>query len=216
MQIIEILIQIAIFLLAISIHESSHAYSAYKLGDPTGKYAGRISLNPIRHIDPIGTVLLPLIGVLARIPIVGWAKPCPVNPYYFRNPKKDNMIVAAAGPISNLITAAVFGFAYRILSQLFSYESIVFHKTMAIIGLVLLQAVLINIILALFNLIPIAPLDGGWILEGLLPAHLEQQYYAFKPYGFIIILVLFYFGIIWAILKPIAGLLFFIMVGAKL
>lgn len=212
MQIIEILITYSIFLLAISIHESSHAYSAYKLGDPTGKYSGRISLNPIRHIDPIGTILLPLIGVLARIPIVGWAKPCPVNPYYFRNPKKDNMIVAAAGPISNLLTAAFFGIAYRILAYSLNPHNLI----TSVIGLVLIQAVLINIVLALFNLIPIAPLDGGWILEGLLPAHLEQKYYALKPYGFIIILVLFYFGIIWVILKPIAALLFFIMVGEKL
>lgn len=210
MSVIQILIDIAIFLFALSVHESAHAYSAYRLGDPTGKYNGRISLNPMRHIDPIGTILLPLIGILAKVPIIGWAKPCPVNPYNFQNPKKDNMIVAAAGPLSNLLSATIFGLIYRFL------QFLPYNKILIIIAFILTQAILINIILALFNLIPIAPLDGGWILEGLMPTYLEDKYYAIKPYGFIFILILFYFGIIWAILRPIAALLFFVIVGEKL
>ena len=207
-RILDLLINYPFFLLSISIHESAHAYSANKLGDPTGKYHGRISLNPMRHIDIIGTVLFPAIAYLSNFPLIGWAKPCPVNPYYFKNPKRDNMIVAACGPASNMLFAILISVIFVSAKYFFMYKA-------PLMADILIKAIFLNIILALFNLVPMAPLDGGWILEAFLPSQWERSYERIKPFGFLIVLVLFYAGAISLIMMPIALFILSILTGER-
>jgi Zn-dependent protease len=195
-----ILIQVASFLLAISVHESAHAYSAYRMGDPTAYYMGRVTLNPIPHIDLIGSILLPVIGIFSGF-IIGWAKPCPVNPYNFKNPRRDNMIVSFAGPFSNILLAAIAALIFAVLSNIF-----LLHDTFAY--LFFSYFVFINLLLAFFNLIPIPPLDGSWILEGLMPSSWFYAYQRIKPYGFLILLVLVFMGVLRFVLVPVVDLFF--------
>ncbi|HID11544.1 MAG TPA: site-2 protease family protein, partial [Candidatus Latescibacteria bacterium] len=157
----DILFLLAILLLSIVIHEVSHGLMASYLGDPTAKYAGRLSLNPLRHLDPVGSVLVPLFLVIMRSPFLfGWAKPVPINPYNFRDQKYGSAKVSLAGPGANLLVALVFGLAIRFLSPAFEIPAL-----LAIFSFI----VFINILLALFNLLPIPPLDGSHILFTFLP-----------------------------------------------
>lgn len=199
-QLFEIIVQIVVFLLAISVHESAHAYSADRMGDPTAKHLGRVTLNPIAHIDLIGTIIMPLLGIFTGF-VIGWAKPCPVNASNFQNPRKDNMIVSFAGPLSNILSAAIASVLFTILSHFF-----ILQGTFA--ELFFIYMVYINLLLAFFNLIPIAPLDGSWILEGLLPIDLYYSYQKIKPYSFLILIVLLFTGFLSYILSPIVKLFF--------
>ena len=203
---VEIVFQIISFLFAISIHESAHAWSANRFGDPTARLLGRISLNPIRHIDPIGTILFPLVGMLAHAPILGWAKPTPVDTQRLRNPVRDNMYIAAAGPISNFLVAT----GAVVLLLLLRFASPEAAQTLAALGtyggatasksvitptvLLLYYLMFINVILAVFNLIPLPPLDGGYILEGLLPKGAQAIFAGVKEYGFLLLFALIWFG----------------------
>lgn len=203
---VEILFQIIAFLFAISLHESAHAWSANRLGDPTARLLGRISLNPIRHIDPIGTILFPLIGAFARVPLIGWAKPTPVDTAQLRHPVRDNVLVAAAGPGSNFLAAGaavllllllrvVSPEAGRVLTGIVG-AGVLAAGDSAVVPLVLLlySAMVINVVLAVFNLLPIPPLDGSHILEGLLPGGARETFASFKEYGFLVLLALLWFG----------------------
>ena len=181
-----IVLLIPSFLLAITFHEYMHGYTAYRLGDPTAKYAGRITFNPIPHIDIFGTILVPLFLIISGSSIlIGWAKPVPVNPYNFRNPGRDNMIVSAAGPLSNLVLALGFSFLMILVGIFFRYPS----------GIILIlwdfckYGIQINVVLAIFNLIPIPPLDGSHILEYYLSPQARDFYDRLKPYGFIILIL---------------------------
>jgi Zn-dependent protease len=192
----ELFIRIAALVFSIIIHEVAHGYVAYRLGDPTAKRARRLTLNPLAHIDPMGSVLLPLILVLAHSPVLlGWAKPVPFNPGYYRDVKKGIMIVGLAGPASNLILAAVAGAIVRT----FPFGEI--------IGFFLMQTCIINVILAIFNLIPIPPLDGSRVVVGFLPSSLVSAYLGLERYGFIIIFGLLWLGALDHILWPIASML---------
>ncbi|OFW11113.1 MAG: hypothetical protein A3G20_05170 [Acidobacteria bacterium RIFCSPLOWO2_12_FULL_59_11] len=203
---IEILFEIIAFLFAISFHESAHAWSANRFGDPTAKLLGRISLNPIRHIDPIGTVLFPLIGAISGAPVFGWAKPTPVDTLRLRNPVRDHVYVAAAGPVSNFIVAAgavllLLGLRFaspeaaRAVAGLTGQAPLILGgSTVVPVVLLLYYVMIINVILAVFNLIPIPPLDGGHILEGLLPAGARAAFAPVKQYGFFLLLALIWFG----------------------
>lgn len=163
-------------LISLSFHEFSHAFSANKLGDPTAKYQGRLTLNPIKHIDLIGTVILPIIMAITSFPLFGWAKPVPVNPLNFRNTRRDMAIVSIAGPASNLILV----FASYILTIIFSailgsFSSDV-PSIFIVIALFLYFLPLINVVLMIFNLLPVPPLDGADVLKFFLPLRAEQKY----------------------------------------
>jgi Zn-dependent protease len=177
-----------VLLFSIVIHEVAHGSVAYSLGDPTAKYAGRLTLNPLKHLDAFGSVILPLVMLIAtggQGPILGWAKPVPINPYNFRDQKWGELKVALAGPATNLLIAVIFGLLIRFLSLpesllvIFSFISIY------------------NFLLAIFNLIPIPPLDGSHILFNLLPESLSNVKIFLQQYGLFFLLFLIFFGLNW-------------------
>lgn len=181
-------------LIALSVHESAHGYVALKMGDPTAKYAGRITLNPLAHLDLIGTLMFLFVGF-------GWAKPVPVDPRYFRNPKRDGALTAAAGPVSNLLLAFVAFAGLLLVSPAPTSGSLTFllgmHADGAIFQTFLLQlfasSLFINLALMAFNLLPIAPLDGSKVLHLFVPYQYERDYLQFMQYGPYILLLLLLF-----------------------
>jgi Zn-dependent protease len=173
-------IPFAIVLGSLTVHEAAHAWSADRLGDPTARMLGRTSLNPIVHIDLIGTIVLPIVAVLSNLPIIGWAKPVPVNINRLHQPRRDFMLVAAAGPASNLVLAMLGAIAIR---GTLGAEGLA-------LGHPLVQLVLINVLLAVFNLVPVPPLDGGNVLAGLLPPSAADVFARLRPYGFLILYAL--------------------------
>jgi Zn-dependent protease len=184
--------------LSLTIHEAAHAWTADRLGDPTARALGRVSLNPLVHIDWIGTVLLPLVAIISRLPIIGWAKPVPVTMRNLRHPRRDFTLVAAAGPISNLLQAIVYALALRALIGSAGGG----EAGASIITDVLYLAVQINLLLAFFNLIPVPPLDGGNVMLGLLPPRVAVQYSQLRQYGFIILYILLLTGVASALIMP--------------
>jgi Zn-dependent protease len=183
-----------IILISLTIHEAAHAWTADRLGDPTARMLGRLSLNPIVHIDPIGTLLLPILAAISGLPLIGWAKPVPVNTRNLRNPRRDFMLVAAAGPISNLLQATVVALIMRgVLGA---------GASPAYLLSVLQEAVVVNLMLAFFNLIPVPPLDGGNVMLGLLPPRVAAQFGQLRQFGFIILYVLMFTGIARALIIP--------------
>ena len=172
-------------LLALTFHEYAHAYVADRYGDDTAKASGRLSLNPLRHLDPLGTIMIFLVHF-------GWAKPVPVNPYNLRNPKKDMLWISAAGPLSNILLALVCGLSLRVLSD---FSGAVDRNSLtATISLMLFMSVQINLALAVFNILPIAPLDGSKILFGLLPVGYGRAIFALERYGPFILIGLIVIG----------------------
>ena len=175
--------------IAIVFHEVAHGYVANLLGDPTARERGRLSLNPLRHVDPVGTIILPGILALAHAPVFGWAKPVPVIAERLRYPRRDMMLVAAAGPATNLLLALVGAVLLGLLVRV--YAGVASPAPVAgFIALNLYNFLLINIFLALFNLIPIPPFDGSHIVEGLLPSRLADLYGRLRRFGFMLVLVL--------------------------
>jgi Zn-dependent protease len=197
-----IIVAVAIVLVSLSVHEAAHAWTADRLGDPTARLLGRVSLNPIVHIDPIGTLLLPLLAAFSGLPIIGWAKPVPVNISHLRHPRRDFMLVAAAGPISNLLQALVAAIGLRTIIAVVSAGdgASVSASTMALD--VLYAAIRINVLLALFNLIPVPPLDGGNVLAGLLPERAAELFVQLRPFGFLILCGLMFTGMLSAMILP--------------
>ena len=203
-----ILIQVFVVLFAITIHEAAHAWTASKFGDPTAASMGRASLNPLVHIDPIGTVLFPLALIILSKgagPVFGWAKPVPYNPYNLRDPRQGGLWISFAGPISNILTAAAAVLVFQFI-KLFGARipaSSAFVKPLEGLTLVLLFMALINLSLAIFNLIPIPPLDGSGILAGLLSERAAAKYEQLRPYGFLILIALMYSGFLTLIFSPV-------------
>lgn len=181
-----------VLLISLTIHEAAHAWTADKLGDPTARMLGRVSLNPLVHIDWVGTVLLPLIAAVSGLPLIGWAKPVPVRTSNLRNPRRDFMLVAAAGPISNLLQAFAAAMLFRAM----------FPGDAGLTLWILQRAVQINLLLAFFNLIPVPPLDGGNVLLGLLPPRLASVYDGVRNYGFLILYALLLTGAASALILP--------------
>ena len=194
---LSIAIPIAIILAALTIHEAAHAWSADRLGDPTARLLGRVSLNPAVHIDPIGTIVLPLLAAVSGLPVIGWAKPVPVNTSRLGHPRRDFMIVAAAGPVSNLLQAVVAAILLKVLVPAGAAG-----LGGASLGHILFSAIAINVFLAVFNLIPIPPLDGGNVLAGLLPPSAARIFDGMRPFGFIILWGLLFTGALSAIILP--------------
>jgi Zn-dependent protease len=202
---VQVFIGFTVLVASLSVHEAAHAWTADRLGDPTARMLGRVSLNPTVHVDPIGTVLFPLIALLTNLPIIGWAKPVPVTVRNLRRPRRDYVLVAAAGPASNLILAAVAAVAWR-----FFGDSLAMGDTWDTIGpaakFVLLAADL-NVLLAVFNMIPVPPLDGGNVLAGLLPYSLAVTFDRLRPWGFLILYALMLSGALGTVVLPIQQLI---------
>lgn len=188
----QLAIQLPPLLFALTVHELAHGWVAFRLGDPTAKMAGRLTMNPLKHLDPLGV----LAFVIMKI---GWAKPVPVDPRYFRNPQKDMLLVALAGPGANVLLALASALLARVLV---SVPVLPLFVLQPLVGM-LVASVWINIMLAVFNIIPIPPLDGSKVLMGVLPPEAARSFARIEPFGFFILLALFYTGVIGALILPI-------------
>ena len=188
----QVFIAFIVLLFSLTIHEMAHAWTADRLGDPTARLRGRVSLNPLVHADPIGTVLFPLLALISGFPLIGWAKPVPVDVRNLRRGRRDFVLVAAAGPSSNLVMAV----AAAILLQLTPVTPVTLGEPNVTAPLASLfsLAMQINVLLAVFNMIPIPPLDGGNVLSGLLPEGLAIAFNRIRPYGFLLLYVLMFTG----------------------
>ena len=194
----QILFQMIAFLFAICVHESAHAWTANRCGDPTASMLGRITLNPIKHIDPIGTIVIPAIGLYYGGYMIGWAKPTPVDPRHFRNPVRDDILTSVAGPVSNLLIAAVATLGLIIISMVSPLGRMLIHggqpetnSALQPIVQLLLTFLDINVLLAVFNIIPVPPLDGSHVLRHFLPESARKMY---DTVGMIGLLLLFIWG----------------------
>lgn len=198
-------------LVAIVLHEVAHGYIAYKLGDPTARDMGRLTLNPLSHIDPFGTIIMPgLLYVFTNGQFVfGYAKPVPIDPRYFRNPKRDMAISAAAGPLVNILIAFACSLTLKHLLIPLSFHAPDFGgvEILEPVAQMLKAAVVINIVFAVFNLIPIPPLDGGRVLMGILPYQQAVTLSKIEPFGFIIVIILVATNITSYIIWPVVVLL---------
>jgi Zn-dependent protease len=220
LQHVDILFQVIVFLFAISVHESAHAWMANRCGDPTARMLGRITLNPIKHIDLFGTVLLPLMALLAHIPMLGWAKPTPVDPRNFKHPVRDDILTAVVGPISNFVVAggATAVLVIIKLSSSFGRDVVMgdvsgqSDSILVPICLLVYELMQINVVLAVFNLIPVPPLDGSHVLRHFLPAGMLRAY---DTVGWMGLLALVYFGgaVLGRLLSPFLHLFNYILVS---
>jgi Zn-dependent protease len=192
-----LLISLALLLICVSVHEFAHGWVAYKLGDNTAKLSGRLTLNPLAHIDPMGTIILPLflfIVTQGRF-VFGAAKPVPVNFGLLRNPKRDIIWVGLSGPAANFIFAILLSLAWRII------------PLTPLVNILFWSLITTNVILGVFNLIPVPPLDGSRVLMGLLPRRLAIKYAAIEPYGFTIVMVLVFLGLFNAVVEPLTNMI---------
>ena len=201
--ILRLIIQLPPLMLAISVHEMAHGYMAFRKGDYTAKLMGRVTLNPIKHVDPVGTVLVPLMLAFSGTGVIfGWAKPVPVNSFNFKHPRKDNAVVSLAGPASNFLLAFALALIFRILLWVPGPDVIMTSSVLKPLVIMLIFGIKISLVLGVFNLIPVHPLDGSHIVTGLLPAHQAQVYSRHERYGFIILIVLLFSGLLWRIIGP--------------
>lgn len=193
----QLAVAFVILIASLTFHEAAHAWTANKLGDPTARMLGRLSLNPTVHVDLIGTLVFPLIAIVTGFPLIGWAKPVPVDMRNLQHPRRDFAIVAIAGPISNLLLAAAGALIFTL------WGANAATATNELIATGLIRFVLLNVLLAVFNMLPIPPLDGGNVLMGILPESLAQLVDTLRPWGFILLYVLMLSGMLAAIIFPV-------------
>ena len=197
----QIFIAFTVLLFSLTVHECAHAWTADRLGDPTARLLGRVSLNPMVHADLIGTVLFPLVAMTTGAPLIGWAKPVPVNVGQLHHPRRDYVIVAAAGPSANLVLAVLSATLLSILPV--SPQTLGEANVSVPLATILSQAMRLNVLLAVFNMIPIPPLDGGNVLAGLLPPAIGRQFNAIlRPYGFLVLYALMLSGRLQDLIGP--------------
>lgn len=205
---VQVFVIFLVLLCSLTVHEAAHAWTADRLGDPTARLLGRISLNPAVHIDPIGTIVFPLIALMTGVPVLGWAKPVPVNITRLRGQwKRKYMAIAAAGPASNLVMAAIASLVLHVLPAARLEPTL--EAAMAPLILVLQVAIYLNVLLAVFNMVPIPPLDGGNVLAGVLRGPVADMYDRLRPYGFFILYGLMFTGILTRIISPPAQFLMY-------
>ena len=185
-------------LLALTFHEFAHGYVAFRLGDPTAQALGRLTLNPLKHLDPLGTIAFFIFKI-------GWAKPVPVNPAYFKDPQKDMLWVALAGPATNLALAVISALMVKtvvLLAQSIPYSALE-EAVLVPLNSTLIASVWINLVLCIFNFLPIPPLDGSRILTGILPPGLARSYASIERYGFVLLIILAYSGVLSKLIMPL-------------
>jgi len=197
----EWLLQLPVLFFSVIFHEFAHGYTAYRRGDDTAYLSGRLSFSPLPHIDPVGTILLPVICAAMHFPMIGWAKPVPVNPYRMHDPRKDMAMVALSGPLSNITLALLSALAFKLLTFGFIGGDLA-YTLLKLTGF----AVVINLLLAVFNLIPIFPLDGSQVALGLLKGRALELYEKHLPYGFYIIMGLVVTGLLQRLMQPLLNL----------
>lgn len=203
----DMIIQLSVLFFCIIIHEFSHGWMANRCGDNTAKSMGRLTLNPLPHIDPMGTIIFPVLCYLSNNPIFGWAKPVPVNPFRLNNPRWDSLKVALLGPVSNLLLACLAAWGIRSLGY-FSLAPGWIEEVWRILNF----AVIINLYLSAFNLLPIHPLDGSRVLSALLPDELSKSYEQLAPFGFYAILALSITGILGRLTYPVVFWMYRILI----
>jgi Zn-dependent protease len=205
----ELLVSFVVLIASLTFHEAAHAWTANRLGDPTARLLGRLTLNPVAHIDPIGTILFPLIAMISNVPLIGWAKPVPVDMRHLRSPRRDFAIIALAGPVSNLILAIA---AAAVGSALFGNDPDAMRSG-GLLPTGLLYFVIINVLLAVFNMIPIPPLDGGNVLIGILPMRLAAMVAQLRSWGFLLLYLLLLTGMLNAITRPVRNFILAVLLG---
>lgn len=214
----QLIIYMVVLIFAISAHEAAHAWMSYKFGDDTARLLGRITLNPVAHTDPIGTLLLPIAGFIlghiggaaAAIPLIGWGKPTPVNPLRWRNKDLANVMVSIAGILANLIIAICAFTVLKVMLMTGAFNSI--SESLKVpLYLFLLYSLVMNISLAIFNLLPFPPLDGSKVLQTFLPAGAMPILNVMEQYGFLILMALLYFGVFSFIMRPVMSFIFFLL-----
>ena len=219
----EIIIYFIALLFSLSFHEAAHAWTSEKFGDPTGRLEGRITLNPIPHIDLIGTIIFPLLSAFTSLPLLGWAKPVNTNPLLWRDKKKANIMVSAAGPISNFILAAIAFVIIKVLilsGMLLPRPGYLYDLVVPApgqpdylfpIAIFLSIMLMLNVLLGVFNLIPVPPLDGSHVLEEVLPSGMAEAYYQIRPFGFILLYALLLLGVFRAIFYPVRQAVLYVL-----
>ena len=193
------LVGLVVFVFSVVVHENAHGIAAERYGDLTARMMGRITMNPLPHIDPVGSVILPILAFVGGFPFIGWAKPVPVNSANLKNPVVHNAYVAAAGPASNLILAVIATILYTVVLLVFKYVPALHTSggnSLLFFRLLFEMAIVINCVLAIFNMIPIPPLDGHWILIRYLPPRYGEMVASLRPYGFFVLILLLWTGVL--------------------